>query len=352
MATRQRGDLFQADFMVAGVRHRESFPTQAEAEAWELEARAALKMGRPLPTPKTQRSATGGSLAMLGGLFDYVEREHWRNNPKITSPETAVRCAREVVEFFGRNKLVAEIDEEEMRRLVRYVVESGRTHQTADRRLAALSKMLRFAQQKGVIGRVPAAPLSGIKTEHQRYLSPAEAQRILALWQAWGQMDLHAFTVFALHCGARLSALLRVRWAHFGPGFNTVLFLGGDKKSPPRTLRLSMAARDAILEMHEHRSSNPGPFSHLKKDGRLRTMWDRMQKQLGFEDVVIHTLRHTCASWLIQGGMNLSRVQKWLGHKDIKTTLIYAHLAPDDLNVCADVLGANLAPPLKEAVAA
>jgi hypothetical protein len=41
---------------------------------------------------------------------------------------------------------------------------------------------------------------------------------------------------------------------------------------------------------------------------------------------------------------NLRRVQKWLGHKRIETTLIYAHLAPGDLDTCAVALEDNLAP--------
>lgn len=42
-----------------------------------------------------------------------------------------------------------------------------------------------------------------------------------------------------------------------------------------------------------------------------------------------HDLRHTCASWLVQGGMPLYDVQAWLGHESPATTQRYAHLAPD-----------------------
>ena len=44
-----------------------------------------------------------------------------------------------------------------------------------------------------------------------------------------------------------------------------------------------------------------------------------------------HTLRHTFASWLIQSGVNIYLVSKLLGHSNIKTTEIYAHLRQEDL---------------------
>lgn len=40
---------FMADFMTAGTRHRELFDTAEAAEAWELAARSALKLGQPVP---------------------------------------------------------------------------------------------------------------------------------------------------------------------------------------------------------------------------------------------------------------------------------------------------------------
>ncbi|RWP18888.1 MAG: site-specific integrase [Mesorhizobium sp.] len=343
MAVRQRGSTFMADFMIAGVRHRETFDSEAEAEAWELETRAAVIRGSSLPAAKNGRTETGGSLATLGALFDYTKAEHWENNPKIKAPETAVASAREVVEFFGRNKLVKEIDTDEMRRLARHVVASGRTYATADRKLAALSKMLRFAFEKGVIPRTPKVPMSGETNDRIRFLTKEEAHKILTLWRAWDQPELHAFTVFALHTGARLGAILDLKWNTFGPGFNTVLFWGGDKKSKARTIPLSTAAKDAVLAMKAMHGDSVGPFAHMKKgDGKLRVTWDKMQEHLGFDDVVIHTLRHTCASWMVQAGVDLKRVQTWLGHKRIETTLIYAKLGTGDLDACADILGGML----------
>jgi len=60
-------------------------------------------------------------------------------------------------------------------------------------------------------------------------------------------------------------------------------------------------------------------------------------KNLGLKGNV-HKLRHTFASRLVMKGRSLYEVQKLLGHKDIKTTMIYAHLSPDYLKESVKVL--------------
>jgi len=56
--------------------------------------------------------------------------------------------------------------------------------------------------------------------------------------------------------------------------------------------------------------------------------------------MVPHILRHSCASRLVQAGIDLRRVQTFLGHQTIQMTLRYAHLATNDLDQCATALNA------------
>ncbi|MBT6066375.1 MAG: tyrosine-type recombinase/integrase, partial [Proteobacteria bacterium] len=51
-----------------------------------------------------------------------------------------------------------------------------------------------------------------------------------------------------------------------------------------------------------------------------------------------HTLRHTCASWMVMEGRSLMEVRDILGHSTVKMTERYAHLAPERLREAVSVL--------------
>ncbi len=55
-----------------------------------------------------------------------------------------------------------------------------------------------------------------------------------------------------------------------------------------------------------------------------------------------HDLRRTFASHLVMAGMDMRTVTRLMGQKDIKMTMRYAHLAPDDLQAAVGVLSSEL----------
>ena len=69
--------------------------------------------------------------------------------------------------------------------------------------------------------------------------------------------------------------------------------------------------------------------------------WNRVRSVMGLENdqqFVIHALRHTCASRLVQGGVSLAVIREWMGHKHIRSTMIYAHLSATSLYEAKNVL--------------
>jgi site-specific recombinase XerD len=61
--------------------------------------------------------------------------------------------------------------------------------------------------------------------------------------------------------------------------------------------------------------------------GSVQGALRRVLKQLKIKKrVSVHTLRHSYATHLLEAGVNIRRIQQYLGHNSLNTTMIYLHL--------------------------
>lgn len=63
----------------------------------------------------------------------------------------------------------------------------------------------------------------------------------------------------------------------------------------------------------------------------INKSWGAVAKAAGLKGFHFHDLRHSFASRLVQKGVDLNVVRELLGHKDLMTTQMYAHLDPENL---------------------
>ena len=70
-----------------------------------------------------------------------------------------------------------------------------------------------------------------------------------------------------------------------------------------------------------------------------------MRKAAGLDDVRIHDLRHSFASFAIGAGVPLALIGGLLGHRSVQTTARYAHLANDPLKQATHLVGGLLISP-------
>ncbi len=81
----------------------------------------------------------------------------------------------------------------------------------------------------------------------------------------------------------------------------------------------------------------PAPGGGLWDDRNwARRVFDPAVKAAGVRRGTAYDLRHTAASWLVQRGVPLPKVQQLLGHEKYETTLVYAHLQPGEFTAVLD----------------
>ena len=217
--------------------------------------------------------------------------------------------------------------------LVAGLRQRGNSNATINRKMAALSKLLRKAYKMGDIRSLPEFKRLKEKAGRVRFLEPAEEARLFAAISE--KSDLYGrFCVFLIDTGARLGEGIGLRWQDIqGERVTFWLTKSGKSRSVPLTERAS-----AAIQACEKRKR--GQFANIVQ-AQFRAAWNEAKQEVGLgtePDVVPHILRHTCASRLVQGGIDIRRVQTWLGHQTLQMTMRYAHLASGDLDICVPVL--------------
>lgn len=136
--------------------------------------------------------------------------------------------------------------------------------------------------------------------------------------------------------GMRLGEALVLKYENvdFSTGLISIWISKGEK---PRSLPMTRRVR-AILEARQ--TGNPDkPFT--LKAHQVSTAWNWCRKQMELEgdfEFIPHSLRHTCASRLLNRGIDIYVVKEWLGHSSIQVTERYAHLSAHKLADAVSVL--------------
>jgi len=140
----------------------------------------------------------------------------------------------------------------------------------------------------------------------------------------------------------RKAELEHLQWADVDLSRRRILIRrkeGWNPKSGEREIPMSDGVFEqlSLLRKKNVRAKDSAFMFHAKNSGhshnRLRRELIKIAEKAGIPDLTkLHTLRHTFASHLVMQGVDLPTVKKLMGHSDITTTMIYAHLAQDHLS--------------------
>ncbi len=148
--------------------------------------------------------------------------------------------------------------------------------------------------------------------------------------------DVKDLVIFAVNTGLRQSELLNLQFRLVNFGNRTIILDNQThitKSKRIRSVPLNETAFNIVQKRNDARYQNVFTLreSGIKQDWIVHNFKKYVLKAKLNPKLNFHSLRHTFASWLVQSGISIYEVSKLLGHADIKTTQIYAHLRTDDL---------------------
>lgn len=220
--------------------------------------------------------------------------------------------------------------------------EQGTMASTINRELNTIKAMLNKAVAWGALSESPAKSVQKFKEPKRqvRYLTKEEIKTTLKAASDRLRPILETF----LHTGMRRDELIHLTWGDidFKGKVLSVQSKNGWNPKDYEVRHIPMTAR--LVQLLKDLPKRDGTFifrngSGQKLDGNVLSRDFRVLfRGCGIKNVSVHTLRHTFASHLVMNGADIYTVQKLLGHSSIKTTEIYAHLAPDYLRAAVDKL--------------
>ena len=268
-----------------------------------------------------------------------------RNSSDLTS-KSYHEDLESLLEYFGdRIGFVpdpAQVTVAQLRGYIAYLHECQYARATIARRLACLRSFFRFCCREELCETNPAkalrTPRAGRKLPH--FLSTEQIVKLLEAPPANEPMGLRdrAILETLYSAGLRVAELAGLNVKDWDRDADVLRVLGkGRKERVAPVGRYAARALERWLEVREpdtRAKPDQQQAMFLNKHGRrltTRSVGRMLEKHLltaGLEQITTpHTLRHTFATHLLDGGADLRSVQELLGHKSLTTTQIYTHVS-------------------------
>jgi len=279
-----------------------------------------------------------GTATLVVRFLDYVRHER----ALATNTQAAYRRdLRDFQEWLG-GRAAATLSVRDLGDYFAALAKKGLARASIARQAATLRTFYSFLQLEGVITESPAELLTAAKRDDviPGTLSPPQVDRLLASPDAATAVGIRDRALlellYATGCRASEVSAMRLTDVHLAESFCTCRGKGDKERVVPLGKRAIAALRawiDGPRKAFAARAGGQTAWVILSSRGnRLSRMriWEVVREHAAAAgippDIGPHTLRHSFATHLVAGGVDLRHVQEMLGHASIATTQRYTHV--------------------------
>ncbi|MEN6374589.1 MAG: tyrosine-type recombinase/integrase [Smithella sp.] len=242
-------------------------------------------------------------------------------------------------------KPLKELSEFDVRRIVKKLLDAGKSPRTIQYVMATLRQVWNKARRgKIVSGDSPTKDVKIPKFDNrrQRFLSHTEADLLLETLKEKNEA-IYKMTLLSLHTGMRASEIFKLTWSCVDTERGIIAILDA-KSGHGRAAFMTEQIKEMFNGMKRGKNDD---FVFLRKDKKpykeIPPLFRDVIMNLKFNEnvsdtrqkVCFHTLRHTMASWHAEGGTDLYILKELLGHGSITLTERYSHLSNGALQEAA-----------------
>lgn len=279
-----------------------------------------------------------GTATLVIRFLDYVRHE------RALAENTQAAYRRDLRDFreWLGDRAAATLSVRDLGDYFAALAKKGLARASIARQAATLRTFYSFLQLEGVVTESPAELLTAAKRDDAipGTLSAAQVDRLLAGPEAKTPVGIRDRALlellYATGCRASEVSAMRLSDVHLGESFCTCRGKGDKERVVPLGRR-AIAALSAWIEgprkAFATRAGTPPAWVILSSRGnRLSRMriWEVVREHAAGAgippDIGPHTLRHSFATHLVAGGVDLRHVQEMLGHASIATTQRYTHV--------------------------
>lgn len=182
----------------------------------------------------------------------------------------------------------------------------------------------------GMLDACPKVPLFKLDEVDPLWVSREQAHLLLSKFPP----HTRAMMIVALATGMRRSNVTGMEWSRIDLKRGTYYVPASNVKGRKKGLPVQLNS-DAIAILKEWEGKHPRYVFHFRQRAPIKQvmtrMWRRVVRECGLEGVKFHSMRHSWASWQVQGGTPLRALQEMGGWASLAMPMRYSHLEPGHL---------------------